>query len=119
MLENIKDDFLQGVINEFRVRRNALYAALKEIQGMIVHKPQGAFYTIVQLPVENADDFAAYMLDKFSYNGKTTFIAPAAGFYMQSSQGMQQARIAYVLNKNDIEEAIVVLAAGLESYSRR
>jgi aspartate aminotransferase len=73
----------------------------------------------VQLPVPDVDDFAAYMLDKFSYNGKTTFVAPAAGFYMQSIQGRQQARIAYVLNKNDIEEAIAVLAAGIETYSRK
>ncbi len=119
MLENIKDDFLERVTNEFRARRNKLYAALKEIPGVIAHKPQGAFYTVVQLPVEDADAFATYMLDKFSYDGKTTFIAPAAGFYMQGSQGLQQARIAYVLNKNDIGEAIAVMAKGLESYSRR
>ncbi len=119
MLENIKDDFLQGVINEFRTRRDALYAALKEIPGVIVQKPQGAFYTVVQFPVADADDFAAYLLEEFSHNGKTTFIAPAAGFYMRHSQGEQQARVAYVLNKNDIEEAVDVLAAGLQSFSRR
>ena len=119
MLENIKDDFLQGVINEFRMRRDALYAALKGIPGVIVQKPQGAFYTVVQFPVADADDFAAYLLKEFSHNGKTTFIAPAAGFYMRHSQGAQQARVAYVLNKNDIEEAVDVLAAGLQSYSRR
>ena len=119
MLENIKDDFLEGVKNEFRIRRDALYSALKDIPGVIAHKPQGAFYTVVQLPVADADDFAAYMLSEFSHNGKTVFIAPAAGFYMQQSQGRQQARFAYVLNKNDIEEAIRVLSAGLESYARR
>ena len=119
MLENIKDDFLEGVKSEFRIRRDALYSALKDIPGVIAHKPQGAFYTVVQLPVADADDFAAYMLSEFSHNGKTVFIAPAAGFYMQQSQGRQQARFAYVLNKNDIEEAIRVLSAGLEKYARR
>lgn len=119
MLENIRDGFLEGVRNEFRIRRDALYAALKEIPGVVAHKPQGAFYTVVQLPVPDADDFASYMLEEFSYNGKTTFIAPAAGFYMQNSQGLQQARFAYVLNKNDIDEAIEAIAAGLESYSKR
>lgn len=119
MLENVKDDFLEGVINEFRMRRDALYAGLKEIPGVMMKKPQGAFYTVVQFPVADADDFAAYMLDEFSNDGKTTFIAPAAGFYMLQSLGLQQARVAYVLNKNDIEAAITVLAAGLESYSRR
>lgn len=119
MLESIKDEFLKGVIDEFRRRRDALYAALRRIPGVAAQKPQGAFYTVVQLPVADADDFAAFMLDKFSHNGKTTFIAPAAGFYMLQSQGLQQARVAYVLNKTDIEDAIAVLAAGLESYSRR
>ena len=119
LLENIRDDFLEGVIKEFRVRRDALYTGLKEIPGVIAHKPQGAFYSVVQLPVDNADDFAAYMLDEFSYNGTTTFIAPAAGFYMLESQGLQQARVAYVLNKDDIQAALAAIAAGLQSYSRR
>jgi len=119
MLENIKDDFLQGVIDEFRARRDALYTALKKIPGVIAQKPQGAFYTVVQLPVDNADHFAAYMLDKFSHDGKTTFIAPAAGFYMLGSQGLQQARVAYVLNEKDIVDAVAVLAAGLERYTRK
>lgn len=119
MMAHISGEFLQRVRTEFRVRRDALYTALKNIPGVVARKPQGAFYTVVQLPVPDVDDFAAFMLDKFSYNGKTTFIAPAAGFYMQNTQGRQQARIAYVLNKNDIEEAIVTLAAGLESYPRK
>jgi len=117
MLENIGNDFLDCVRNEFQVRRDTLYAALKKIPGVAVHKPQGAFYTVVQFPVEDADDFAAYLLGEFSYKGKTTFIAPASGFYMQSAKGQQQARIAYVLNKQDIEGAVDVLAAGLENYS--
>lgn len=118
MLETIQDDFLLKVRNEFRLRRDALYGALQSVPGVMAHKPQGAFYTIVQLPVPDADDFAAFMLEKFSSDGKTTFIAPAAGFYMQNAQGRQQARIAYVLNKNDIEAAIGVLAAGLEIYKK-
>jgi aspartate aminotransferase len=73
----------------------------------------------VQCPIKDADAFAAYLLDSFSYKGATTFIAPASGFYMQNSKGLQQARIAYVLNENDIEKAITALAAGLESYSRK
>ncbi len=119
MLENIQDDFLERVIGEFRIRRDALYSALQDIPGVVAHKPEGAFYAVVQLPVPDADDFAAFMLGEFSHNGKTIFIAPASGFYMESNLGRQQARIAYVLNRSDIEEAIRVLSAGLESYSRR
>jgi aspartate aminotransferase len=84
-----------------------------------VHKPKGAFYTVVQLPVDNAEDFAAYMLSQFSYANKTTFIAPAAGFYMQHSQGLQKARFAFVLKRTEIEEAIEALAAGLNQYGKK
>jgi len=116
MLDHIQDDYLESVRNEFLSRRNALYLALKEIPNVTVHKPKGAFYTVVQLPVNNAEDFAAYLLAQFSHKMRTTFIAPAAGFYMQNSQGVQKARFAYVLKKSEIEAAIEVLAAGLEKY---
>ena len=115
MLEHIKDEYLEDTRKEFQSRRDAIYCALKQIPGVAVHKPKGAFYTVVQLPVENAEDFAAFMLARFSYNKKTTFIAPAAGFYMQNSQGTRQARFAYVLKKSEIEEAVEVLSAGLSS----
>ena len=119
MLEHIKDDYLERVRNEFLSRRDALYSALKEIPNVVAHKPRGAFYSVVELPVSNAEDFAAFLLSQFSHNGKTTFIAPAAGFYMQSEQGMQKARFAYVLNKSEIEAAIEVLAAGLKKYLQK
>jgi aspartate aminotransferase len=116
MLEHIPDSYLEGVRNEFLLRRDALYYALKDIPNVVIHKPKGAFYTVAQLPVKNAEDFAAFLLDRFSYKKRTTFIAPAAGFYMQNSQGIQKARFAYVLKKSEIEEAVEVLAAGLEQY---
>jgi aspartate aminotransferase len=116
MLEHIKDDYLESMRNEFLSRRDVLHNALKQVPGVAMHKPKGAFYTVVQLPVADAEDFAAYLLDRFSYKKRTTFIAPAAGFYMQNSQGIQKARFAYVLNKSEIEEAIEALAAGLEQY---
>jgi len=116
MLEHIPDDFLERVRNEFLARRDALYDALRKIPGIAMNKPRGAFYALVQLPVPDAEEFAAFLLDRFSYKKRTTFIAPAAGFYMQSAQGIQKARFAYVLKKSEIEEAIEVLAAGLEQY---
>lgn len=119
MLEHVPDAYLEQVRQEFLLRRDTLYYALKQIPDVVIHKPKGAFYTVVQLPVDNAEDFAAFLLDGFSHNHKTTFIAPAAGFYMQSSQGMREARFAYVLQKSEIEEAIEVLAAGLKRYLQR
>jgi aspartate aminotransferase len=118
MLENIKDDYLKNTREEFQARRDALYYALKEVPGVTVHKPKGAFYSIVELPVNDAEDFAVFLLSRFSYQNKTTFIAPAAGFYMQNSEGVRKARFAFVLKKNEIEKAIEVLAAGLEHYLR-
>jgi aspartate aminotransferase len=118
MLEHIRDGYLEGVRDEFKARRDALYGALKGIPGVAIHKPQGAFYSVVQLPVDNAESFAAFLLSQFSYKMRTTFIAPAAGFYMQDGQGTQQARFAYVLNRNAIEEAIEALAAGLRQYGK-
>jgi aspartate aminotransferase len=119
MLEHIKDEYLEGVRNEFKSRRDALYCALREIPDVAIHKPQGAFYSVVQLPVDNAESFAAFLLSQFSYKMRTTFIAPAAGFYMQEGQGAREARFAYVLNKTGIEEAIEALAAGLKQYQSR
>ncbi len=116
MLDHIGDAYLESVRNEFWSRRDALYNALKAITGVAIHKPQGAFYSVVKLPVDNAEDFAAFLLSQFSHNKKTAFIAPAAGFYMQKGQGIQEARFAYVLNKSAIEEAIEAFAAGLEQY---
>ena len=118
MLEHINDNYLESVRNEFQSRRDAIYYALKAIPNVLVHKPKGAFYTVVRLPVDNAENFAAYMLSKFSYRDSTTFIAPAAGFYIQRSEGVQMARLAYVLKKEEIVKAIEALAAGLQHYQR-
>lgn len=119
MLDHIGDEYLESVRLEFQSRRDALYAALKEVPDVTVHKPRGAFYTIVRLPVSDAEAFAAYLLADFAHDGKTTFIAPAAGFYMQNSQGREKARFAYVLKKSEIEEAVKALAAGLRRYLRK
>ena len=116
MLDNIPDSYFAEMRRKFTERRDVLDAALKRVHGVSAHKPKGAFYTFVRLPVADTDDFAAFMLDKFSRNGKTTFIAPAAGFYMQNERGRQEARLAYVLEKNFIEEAVEALAAGLVQY---
>ena len=118
MLETIPDSYLEQVRGEFLLRRNILDDALQKVPGVTASRPKGAFYTFVQLPVPDADAFAAFMLDKFSHKGKTTFIAPAAGFYMQSEQGRQKARLAYVLEKNSIEDAIEALAAGIREYTK-
>jgi aspartate aminotransferase len=119
MLNHIGPDYLAGVIREFLSRRDVTCQALQQIPGVIAHKPKGAFYTVVQLPVDDAERFAAYLLSAFSYRQQTTFIAPAAGFYMHPSEGLQQARFAFVLKKSEMEAAVAVLAAGLEQYRKK
>jgi aspartate aminotransferase len=116
MLENIKDDYLQNARAEFQSRRDALYQGLKNVPEVAVLKPRGAFYTVAHLPVADAENFATFLLAQFSYKQATTFIAPAAGFYMQHNQGIQKARFAYVLKKSEIEKAIEAFAAGLKQY---
>ena len=116
MLEKIKADYLEKARLEFQSRRDTLYNALKKVPDVSVQKPKGAFYTVAQLPVADAEDFASYLLSQFSYKKRTTFIAPAAGFYMQNSQGVQKARFAFVLKKSEIEEAVEAFAAGLKQY---
>jgi aspartate aminotransferase len=118
MMENIPDSYFAEVRRKFVERRDALDAALKQIPGVSSHKPKGAFYTFARLPVADVENFAAFMLDKFTRNGKTTFIAPGSGFYMQNERGRQEARFAYVLEKNSIEDAVETLAAGLVQYGK-
>ena len=79
--------------------------------------PNGAFYTIAQLPIDDADKFCAWMLSDFSYEGQTVMMAPATGFYSDHANGKNQVRLAYVLEKGELEKALVVLAKGLEKYN--
>jgi aspartate aminotransferase len=113
---NMPMEYFQGVRDEYDKRRNILYDGLKDIPGVVIHKPQGAFYVIVRLPVKDVEHFAVWLLAEFSLDGKTVMIAPAPGFYATPSQGTDEARIAYVVNEHELREAIRVFRAGLEKY---
>lgn len=116
LLKTISTDFVEGVVKEYEGRRNTLYTALSSVKGVVVHKPQGAFYMIAKLPIKNADKFASYMLSEFSVNNETTFVAPAAGFYMQNGRGLNKVRLAYVLKNHDLTRAVEILEAALGSF---
>lgn len=109
--------YFDDVIKEYSERRNILIAELKKIEGLKIGIPKGAFYCIVQLPVENAEDFAKWLLDSFSYNGETVMVAPAAGFYSSEGYGLNQIRIAYVLNRKSLIKAVKILKEALEVYT--
>lgn len=108
--------YFDEVINEYQDRRNTLVNALKEIPGVKVGEPKGAFYCIVELPVKNSDDFARWLLEKFDDNGETVMVAPAAGFYSTPGVGINQIRIAYVLKKESLIRAVEILKIALSKY---
>ncbi len=108
--------YFDDVIEEYVERRNILIAGLEKIKGVKVARPQGAFYCIAELPIKDADDFAKWLLEDFSLNGETVMVAPAAGFYATPGLGLNQIRIAYVLDKESLKRAIAILDAALETY---
>ena len=89
---------------------------LQKIDGIRVAKPKGAFYCIVELPINDADAFAQWLLEKFDVNGETVMVAPAAGFYSTPGVGLNQIRIAYVLNKESLIKAVNILKEALKVY---
>ena len=111
--------YFDEVSLEYVQRRDLLIEGLNKIEGVICPKPKGAFYCIAQLPVDNADKFAQWLLEEFDYEGKTLMVAPAAGFYSTPNTGTNQVRIAYVLNQEALTQAIVCLEKALEVYPGR
>ena len=111
--------YFDKVSKEYVDRRNVLVDGLNSIEGVICPKPKGAFYAIAQLPVDNADEFAKWLLEDFSFEGETIMVAPAAGFYSTINSGFNQVRIAYVLNKDSLKKAVQILKEALKVYPGR
>ena len=112
-------DYLREMYDEYVERRNCLIDGLNRIPGVYSPIPMGAFYTVARLPVDDAEKFCAWCLSDFDYEGETVMLAPAAGFYTTPGAGKDQVRIAYVLNKEDLARALVVLKYALEAYPGR
>lgn len=109
--------YFDDVIEEYVERRNTLISELQKIDGVRAANPKGAFYCVVELPVDDTDDFAQWLLEKFDLNGETVMVAPASGFYSTPGEGKNQVRIAYVLNKTDLKKSVDILAAALKQYN--
>lgn len=112
-------EYFDEVINEYTQRRNVMVRLLREMPGVIAPNPKGAFYLVVKLPVDDADKFAQWLLTDFDVNNESVMIAPADGFYSTEGLGKNEARIAYVLNVEDIKKAMNILAEGLKVYPGR
>ncbi len=113
------EEYSREVYDEYVERRKCLIDGLNRIPGVYSPIPMGAFYTVAKLPVDDAERFCAWCLTDFDYEGETVMMAPAAGFYTTPGAGRNQVRIAYVLNKHDLQRALIVLQKALEAYPGR
>ncbi len=113
------DEYFKEVNREYTARRNYMVEALNKIPGVYCPKPKGAFYTVVRLPVDDADKFAKWLLEDFEYNNQTVMVAPASGFYSTPGSGKNEVRIAYVLKIDDLKNAMMILAEALKVYPGR
>lgn len=112
-------EYMLDSYNEYVERRKYLIDGLNKIPGVYSPIPMGAFYTVARLPIDDADKFCSWLLSDFEYEGKTVMMAPASGFYTISGMGKDEVRIAYVLEKDDLKQALVVLQKALEVYPGR
>jgi aspartate aminotransferase len=112
-------NYFDAVHAEYTARRDLLVKRLEAIEGVICPLPGGAFYAMAKLPVDSAEKFCQWLLEDFSHNGATVMMAPAAGFYASKGKGMDEVRLAYVLNTDDIAAAMDCLEAAIEEYNSK
>ena len=117
-MDKVPTGYLNNVRSEYDRRRIILYRALKSIPGIKVPKPEGAFYTIVGLPVDNAEDFCKWLLTDFRDKNETVMLAPASGFYATPGAGNNEVRIAYVLNGKSLRRSVEILRKALEKFRK-
>jgi aspartate aminotransferase len=113
------NEYLLDTYNEYLERRKFLIDGLNRIRGVYSPIPMGAFYTVAKLPVDDSDKFCQWLLSDFSFENKTIFMAPASGFYTTPGLGQNEVRIAYVLNKSDLAESLIILEEALKVYPGR
>ena len=112
-------EYMEEVYDEYLARRNFLIDQLNQIPGVFAPTPMGAFYVMVKLPVDDAEKFCKWCLADFSYEGQTIMLAPGNGFYTDPGEGKNEVRMAYILCKDDLRKAMVVLRKALEEYNKQ
>lgn len=108
--------YFDDVIAEYSARRDFLVDGLNSIPGVFCPKPSGAFYCMAQLPIDNSDKFCQWLLESFSHDNETVMLAPGTGFYITEGEGEHEVRMAYVLNKEDLRRALIILEKALDAY---
>ncbi len=116
---NTPKEYFVKVQKEYVERRDFIIDALNKMEGVFCPKPSGAFYCIARLPIDNSDKFCQWLLESFEYNGETLMLAPATGFYSTPGSGINEVRLAYVLNVEDLKKAMVCLEKALKVYPGR
>ncbi len=111
--------YFDNVVDEYVERRNIMVEGLNNIPGVYCPKPRGAFYCVAKFPVKNTEHFCQWLLEEFEYEGSTVMMAPASGFYSTKGEGLQEARIAYVLNQDSLKKAVICLKEALKVYPGR
>ena len=114
---NAPASYLENVVKEYTARKETLIEAFEQIEGVRVSNPAGAFYCIVELPVEDAEHFSKWLLTDFSYRNETVMLAPAAGFYSTTGYGKKEVRIGFVLNQEKLKKAAQILERALLAYA--
>ena len=112
------DNYIDSMIKEYELRRNVAIEGLRKIPGVSVNNPEGAFYAMITMPVDNSEKFIIYMLESFDVDKKTVMLAPGAGFYATPGVGDNEARIAFVLKQDYLKDAMQILGKGIEAYNR-
>ncbi|WP_026895060.1 pyridoxal phosphate-dependent aminotransferase [Clostridiisalibacter paucivorans] len=118
-LTNVTKDYFDKVVAEYKNRRDVVYNALKQMDGVLCEKPHGAFYIIAKLPVDDAEKFVVWLLEEFDLDNETVMFAPAEGFYATEGLGRDEVRMSYVLKEEDLKRAMEILAEGLKAYPGR
>lgn len=116
---DVPDSYFAEVLERYTNRRDLLIEGLNKVPGVYCPNPGGAFYAVAKLPIDDSDVFCQWMLEEFSYDGKTVMMAPATGFYATHGLGKQEVRLAYVLKREDLAQALLVLEKALEVYPGR
>ena len=109
-------DYAKGMVREYQARRDVLFEGLSRIPGVFLRKPEGAFYFVARLPVDDGEDFASWLLTDYAHEGATVMVAPAEGFYATPGLGKDEVRIAYVLDRRDLEASVRILAHAIPTY---
>ena len=113
---NSREDYIENVIKEYYKRRKVVINELSQIDNIKFSNPMGAFYSIIKLPIENAEDFAKFLLTDFSYKNQSVMLSPASGFYSSENYGKDEVRIAFVLNSEKLKNAIKIIKLGLKEF---